>query len=70
MPLGSQIDDLAPSSSSLVITPEKLSALYSRYRLNPEIYPFIGELWLICLVISEYSQLAGFTHAIMGALLK
>ncbi|KAI2779186.1 hypothetical protein F4815DRAFT_500542 [Daldinia loculata] len=35
------IDDLAPSSSSLVITPEKLSALYSRYRLNPEIYPFI-----------------------------
>ncbi|KAI1659244.1 hypothetical protein F4813DRAFT_395176 [Daldinia decipiens] len=35
------IDDLAPSSSSLVITPEKLCALYSRYRLNPETYPFI-----------------------------
>ncbi|KAI1481270.1 hypothetical protein F4774DRAFT_424177 [Daldinia eschscholtzii] len=35
------IDDLAPGSSNLVITPEKLSALYSRYRLNPEIYPFI-----------------------------
>ncbi|KAI0130851.1 hypothetical protein F4814DRAFT_456821 [Daldinia grandis] len=35
------IDDLAPSSNSLVITPEKLSALYSKYRLNPETYPFI-----------------------------
>ncbi|KAF3070568.1 putative hydroxyproline-rich glycoprotein dz-hrgp protein [Daldinia childiae] len=35
------IDDLAPSSSNLVITPEKLCALYSRYRLSPEIYPFI-----------------------------
>ncbi|KAK6955806.1 hypothetical protein Daesc_003450 [Daldinia eschscholtzii] len=35
------IDDLAPGSSNLVITPEKLSALYSRYRLNPEIYPFV-----------------------------
>ncbi|KAI1471189.1 uncharacterized protein F4812DRAFT_467366 [Daldinia caldariorum] len=35
------IDDLAPGSNDLVITPEKLCALYSRYRLNPEIYPFI-----------------------------
>ncbi|KAI8960522.1 hypothetical protein F5Y11DRAFT_349453 [Daldinia sp. FL1419] len=35
------IEELAPDSSNLVITPEKLSALYSRYRLNPEIYPFL-----------------------------
>ncbi|KAI0852087.1 hypothetical protein F5Y00DRAFT_274299 [Daldinia vernicosa] len=35
------IDDLAPNSSSLVITPEKLSAFYSRYRMDQEIYPLI-----------------------------
>ncbi|KAI0142372.1 hypothetical protein F4776DRAFT_676284 [Hypoxylon sp. NC0597] len=34
------IDDLAPSSNNLVVTPEKLSVLYSKYRLDPEVYPF------------------------------
>ncbi|KAI1800918.1 hypothetical protein F4811DRAFT_556331 [Daldinia bambusicola] len=34
------IDDLTPGSNDLVITPEKLRALYSRYKLSPEIYPF------------------------------
>ncbi|KAI0882526.1 uncharacterized protein GGS22DRAFT_195783 [Annulohypoxylon maeteangense] len=35
------IDDLAPGSSSLVITPEKLSTFYSRYRIDQEVYFFI-----------------------------
>ncbi|KAI0181332.1 hypothetical protein GGR52DRAFT_583741 [Hypoxylon sp. FL1284] len=35
------IDDFAPSSSSLVVTPEKLSVLYSKYRLDSEVYPFL-----------------------------
>ncbi|KAI1136594.1 hypothetical protein F5Y05DRAFT_420020 [Hypoxylon sp. FL0543] len=34
------INDLAPSSNNLVVTPEKLSVLYSKYRLDSEIYPF------------------------------
>ncbi|KAI1460887.1 hypothetical protein F4805DRAFT_477998 [Annulohypoxylon moriforme] len=35
------IDDLAPGSSSLVITPEKLSTLYSKYRIDQEVYLFV-----------------------------
>ncbi|KAI2468263.1 hypothetical protein F4781DRAFT_443649 [Annulohypoxylon bovei var. microspora] len=35
------IDDLAPSSNSLVITPEKLSVFYSRYKVDPEVYLFV-----------------------------
>ncbi|KAI1107364.1 hypothetical protein F4804DRAFT_329399 [Jackrogersella minutella] len=35
------IDDLAPNSSNLVITPEKLNVLYSRYKVDPEVYPFV-----------------------------
>ncbi|KAI0843459.1 hypothetical protein F5Y06DRAFT_302640 [Hypoxylon sp. FL0890] len=35
------IDDLAPGSSNLVVTPDKLSVLYSKYRLDSEIYPFL-----------------------------
>ncbi|OTA57852.1 hypothetical protein K449DRAFT_398079 [Hypoxylon sp. EC38] len=34
------IDDLAPSSNNLVVTPEKLGVLYSKYRLESEVYPF------------------------------
>ncbi|KAI1781164.1 hypothetical protein F4818DRAFT_31263 [Hypoxylon cercidicola] len=35
------IDDFAPSSSNLVITPEKLSVFYSKYRLDSEVCPFL-----------------------------
>lgn len=35
------IDDFAPNSSNLVITPEKLSVLYSKYRLDSEVCPFL-----------------------------
>ncbi|KAI1210456.1 uncharacterized protein F4807DRAFT_467192 [Annulohypoxylon truncatum] len=35
------IDDLAPGSSNLVITPEKLSVFYSKYRVDQEIYTFV-----------------------------
>ncbi|KAI1418105.1 hypothetical protein F5Y13DRAFT_199197 [Hypoxylon sp. FL1857] len=34
------IDDLAPSNNNLVVTPDKLSALYSKYRIDSEVYPF------------------------------
>lgn len=39
----SQIDDLAPGSSNLVITPEKLSLFYSKYRIDQEVCYFVGE---------------------------
>ncbi|KAI2631900.1 hypothetical protein GGR54DRAFT_634669 [Hypoxylon sp. NC1633] len=35
------IDEFAPNSNSLVVTPEKLGVLYSRYRLDAEVYPFL-----------------------------
>ncbi|KAI0378312.1 hypothetical protein F5Y04DRAFT_291109 [Hypomontagnella monticulosa] len=35
------IDNFAPGSSGLAITPEKLCVLYSKYRLDLEIYPFV-----------------------------
>ncbi|KAI1766561.1 hypothetical protein GGR53DRAFT_464237 [Hypoxylon sp. FL1150] len=35
------IDDFAPNSSNLVITPEKLSVFYSKYRLDSEVCPFL-----------------------------
>ncbi|KAI1388729.1 uncharacterized protein F4822DRAFT_429345 [Hypoxylon trugodes] len=35
------IEDFAPESSNLVVTPEKLVLLYSRYGLDSELYPFL-----------------------------
>ncbi|KAI1447549.1 hypothetical protein F5Y02DRAFT_424626 [Annulohypoxylon stygium] len=35
------IDDLAPGSSNLVITPEKLSLFYSKYRIDQEVCYFV-----------------------------
>ncbi|KAL7623878.1 hypothetical protein AAE478_005434 [Parahypoxylon ruwenzoriense] len=35
------IDDFAPDSSNIVVTPEKLSGFYSKYSLDPDTYPFL-----------------------------